>query len=144
MIGETAGAEAGEDAEDKVEGAGEKFCGEAHGAGGGDAEVGDEPKCAGGEGWGDPSDQSFEIGLGEAVEEEVSDDEVVFFSARRGEGQCVGVVGLQAECSVGCGCFAAAMEECEHGGAGVDGVGFQLRVLCEESSEEAAVSVAED
>jgi len=74
----------------------------------------------------------------------VSDDEVVFFSARRGEGQCVGVVGLQAECSVGCGCFAAAMEECEHGGAGVDGVGFQLRVLCEESSEEAAVSVAED
>jgi hypothetical protein len=35
-------------------------------------------------------------------------------------------------------------EEAKHGGAGVDCVGLKVRVLREELSEEASVSVAED
>jgi hypothetical protein len=82
--------------------------------------------------------------LGEAVEEEVGDNEVVFFFWRRGEVQGAGVVDLQAGCDVGVNSFAAAAEELEHDGAGVDGVGVEMRVLREELREEAAVSVAED
>jgi hypothetical protein len=92
-------------------------------------------------------DQGFEVGLGEAVEEEVSDDEVVFFSlfsVKRGEVEGVGMVDSQAGGDVEGGCFAAAAEEFEHSGAGVDGVGLEAWVLCEELSEEATVSVAED
>ncbi len=45
-------------------------------------------------------DEGFEFGLGEAVEEEVGDDEVVGLGW--GEGEGVGVVGLEAVCVVGC------------------------------------------
>ena len=144
MIGETAGAEAGEDAEDKVEGAGEKFCGEAHGAGGGDAEVGDEPEGFGSVGGGGAEDEGFQIGLGEAVEEEMGDDEVVFFGGGAGEGEGVGLVGVESGGGVGCGCLAAAAEEFEHGFAEVYRVGVEMTVCCEELGQKAAVSVAED
>ena len=76
VVGEVGGAEAGEDAEGEVEAADEEVGGEAHGAGG-DAEVGDEPEGSGSEGGGDAGDEGVEFGLGEAVEEEVGDDEVV-------------------------------------------------------------------
>jgi hypothetical protein len=80
--------------------------------------------------------------LGEAVEEEVRNEEVVGVFERKGEG--VGVAGAKASGGVGSGCFAALAEELKHGGAGVDCVGVEVRVLCEELGEEAAVSVAED
>ena len=81
MVGEVGGAEAGEDAEGEVEAADEELCGETHEAGG-DAEVGDEPEGAGSEVWGDAGDEGVEFGLGEAVEEEVGDDEVVAGGSR--------------------------------------------------------------
>jgi hypothetical protein len=146
MVGQMPGAEACEHAEGEVEGADDKLCRKAHGAGG-NAEVGDQPESAGSEGWGDSCDQDFDVWLGEAVEEEVSDDQVVFFSfvsVRRGEVQGVGLVGLQARRDVGADCFAAAAEKFEHGGTGVDGVGLEVWVLCEQTGEEATVSVAED
>jgi len=145
VVGEVGGAEVGQDAEGQVEGTHEDAGRKMHGAGG-DAEVGDEPEGAGGEGGGETCDQGFELGLGEAVEEEVSDDEVVFFffGRRGGEVQDVGVVSGEAGGGVGGGCFAVAAQEMEHGGAGVDGVGAEVRVLPEELGEEAAVSVSYD
>jgi hypothetical protein len=89
-------------------------------------------------------DQGLEVGLGEAVEEEVGDDEIVFFFGRRGEVQGAGVIDLQAGYDVAVDCFAAAAKELEHDGAGVDGFGVKVRVLREELREEATVSVAED
>jgi hypothetical protein len=144
VIGETAGAEAGEDAEDQVEGAGEKFCREAHWTGGRDAELGDEPEGFGSEGGRGTEDESFQIGLGEAVEEEMGDDEVVFFGGGVGEGEGVGLVGVESGGGVGCGCLAAAAEEFEHGFAEVYRVGVEVGVCYEELGQKAAVSVAED
>jgi hypothetical protein len=76
VVGETGSAESGEEAEGEVEAADEELCGETHGARG-DAEVGDEPEGSGSEGGSDAVDEGVEFGLGEAVEEEVGDDEVV-------------------------------------------------------------------
>ena len=70
---EAGGAEAGEEAEGEIEGPDEEFCWNTHGAGG-DAEVGDEPEGFGSEGGLDAGDEGIELALGEAVEEEVSDD----------------------------------------------------------------------
>ncbi len=78
VVGEVGGAQAGDDAEGEVEAADEELRGQAHGAGG-NAEVGDEPECSGSEGGDDAGDEGVEFGLGEAVEEEVGDDEVVLF-----------------------------------------------------------------
>ncbi len=76
VVGEVGGAEAGEEAEGEIEGADEEFGWKMHGAGG-NAEVGDEPEGAGGEVGCDAGDEGVEFGLGEAVEEEVGDDEIV-------------------------------------------------------------------
>ncbi len=68
-------AEAGEDAEGEVEGSdidgreGLEDCGARW------AEVGEKPKCAGADG-GEAGGDLVDFGLGEAVEEEVGDDEV--------------------------------------------------------------------
>ena len=76
VVGEVGGAEAGEEPEGEVEAADEELCaGDAWA--GGDAEVGDEPEGVGFEVRGEAGDEGFEFGLGEAVEEEVGDDEVV-------------------------------------------------------------------
>jgi hypothetical protein len=107
-------------------------------------EVGEEPDRPGSEGGRNSEDQGLEFGLGEAVEEEVGDDEIVFFLGRREEVQGAGVVDSQAGFGVGVDCFAAADEEFEHSGADVDGIGVEVMVLREKLSEEAAVSVAED
>jgi hypothetical protein len=76
VVGEAGSAETGEEAEGEVEAADEEFCGETHGAGG-NAEVGDEPEGSRCEGRSDAGDESVEFGLGEAVEEEVGNDEIV-------------------------------------------------------------------
>ena len=76
MVGEVGGAETGEDAEGEVESADEELLRGGAWAGG-DAEVGDEPEGSGSERGGDAGDEGVEFGLGEAVEEEVGDDEVV-------------------------------------------------------------------
>ena len=73
--GRAGDAQAGEDAEGEVEAADEERAG-SPGAGG-NAEVGDEPEGVGGEVGCDAGGEGFELGLGEAVEEEVGDDEVV-------------------------------------------------------------------
>ena len=139
VVGEAGCAETGEDAEGEVEAADEELCRDTHGAGG-DAEVGDEPEGSGGEGGSDASDERVEFGLGEAVEEEVGDDEVVLLFEREGDG--VGVMGAEASGGVGSCCFAALAEELKHCGAGVDCVGAKVRVLLEELGEEASVAVA--
>jgi hypothetical protein len=78
--------------------------------------------------------------LGEAVEEEVGDDEVVSRLERNGD--CVGVMGAEANGGVGSRCLAAFAKELEHGGADVDCVGVEIRVLLEKLGEEATVAVA--
>jgi hypothetical protein len=141
VVGEAGGAETGEEAEGEVEGADEELCGETHGARW-DAEVGDQPEGSGMQVLCDAGDESVELGLGEAVEEEVGDDEVVGTFQRVDE--CVGVVRAQAKSGVGRCCFATLAEELEHGGAGVDCVGVELGVVLEELGEEATVTVAQD
>jgi hypothetical protein len=92
--------------------------------------------------WGETGYEGFELGLSEAVEEEVSGYEVV--GVGWGEGVGVGVVGLEACVCSGAGGLAAPLEELKHVGAGVDCVDVELGVGAEELGEEAAVSVAED
>ena len=103
-----------------------------------DGEIGDEPEGAGGSVCGKLMCEGLDFGLGEAVEEEVGDDEVCFRGGSDGEGG--GLVGPQ---TVGMG-PAAAAKEVEHGGAGVYGGGLEIGLLGEETGEEAAVSVAEE
>lgn len=93
VVGQTGRAEAGDDAEAEVEGSDDNSGGEAHSSEW-DAEVGDEPERSGVESWDDTGNEGFEIGLGEAVEEEVGHDEVV--GASGCEGKRGDVVGLQA------------------------------------------------
>jgi hypothetical protein len=131
------GAEAGEEAEGEVEAA-DVESGEGLERSGGDAEVGEEPECSGGQGGGEPGCEGVEFELGEAVEEEVGDDEVGGMGGGVGEG--AGVVGVEA---VG-GWVAALVKELEHGGAGVDCVCVEVGVGGEEAGEEATVAVAED
>jgi hypothetical protein len=140
VVREVGDAEIGEDTKDEVEAAYVGAGDGAHGAGGWDAEVGDEPEGLGGEVRSDLGDEDFELGLGEAVEEEVGDDQVVFFRGRGAEGEGVGFVGLEAIGERG----ATLAKEMEHGGAGVDSFGLEVGVLSEELGEEAAVAVAQD
>ncbi len=90
----------------------------------------------------DAVDEGVEFGLGEAVEEEVSDDEIVgaYREGRRvrrsgGVRRRVFASGLR---------LRSVVEELKHGGAGVDGVGVELWVLREKLGEKATVSVAQD
>lgn len=76
VVGEASGAEAGEDAEGEVEEADEQAGGETHGAGGWDAEVGEEPESVWTHVSGEAHGEGLQLGLGEAVEEEVGDDEI--------------------------------------------------------------------
>jgi hypothetical protein len=92
VVGEAGSAETGEKAEGEVEAADEELCGETHGTRG-DAEVGDEPEGSGIERGSDAADESVELGLGEAVKEEVGDDEVV--SAFEREGERVAAMGAE-------------------------------------------------
>src|SRR5271170_3216813 len=91
------------------------------------AEVGDEPESSWCECGGDSGDEGFEFRLGEAVEEEVSDDEIIGAFERNGE--CVGVKGAESGGGAGSCGFAAAVEQLEHGGAGVDCVCLEVRVV---------------
>jgi hypothetical protein len=75
-VGEVGDAKAGEDAEGEIEGADVEGCEGAEERGWGDGEVGEEPEGAGGGVGGDVVGKGVELGLGEAVEEEVGGDEV--------------------------------------------------------------------
>jgi len=142
VVGQAGDAEAGEEAEREVEGADEVAGEEVEGAGGGrNAEVGEEPKAARGEVRSEAGGQAVELGFGEAIEEEVGDDEVV--RARGLEGEGVRLMGLEADGCGGRGGMRALTEEVEHGGAEIDGVGVELRVAGEELGEEAAVPITE-
>jgi hypothetical protein len=116
-VGEVGDAEAGEDAEGEVEetdvegGEGAEECVLR------DGEVGDEPEGAWGGVCGDLMGECGEFGLGEAVEEEVGDDEVS--AGRWGAGECRGLEGPDAM-DIG---LAAVTEELKHGCAGIDGEG---------------------
>ena len=58
MVWQAGRAEAGKDAEGKIEDSDEELCRATHGAGG-DAEVGDEPEGVGGEGGSDPGNEGI-------------------------------------------------------------------------------------
>jgi hypothetical protein len=141
VVGKCSGAEVGDDTEGEVEAADEESGGEFCEVGG-DAEVREEPEGGGLHFFCDAGDDGVQFGLGEAVEEEVRDGEVVGVFERESEG--VGLLGAQAMSGVGDGRFAALTEELEHGGAGVDREDMDVRVGGEERGSEAAVSVAED
>ena len=66
-----------------------------------------------------------ELGLGEAVEEEVGDDEVVAAVGGWGEAEGVGGKGLEAGGGGGVGGVSAPGEQVEHGGGDVYGVGVE-------------------
>ena len=93
------------------------------------------------EGWRDAGDEGFQVGLSEAVEEEVGDNEIIGASER--DSECAGLMGVEVLGCVGRGGFAALAEELQHGGASVDCIGVEGRVLREELGEETAVSVAD-
>ena len=96
--------------------------------------------------WGDAGDEEIDVGLREAVEEEVRDDEV-WFSFGIGWDfnlECGALERGETSGGVGDGAQAAAAKFVEHGGAGVGGDSGALRVAEEELLEETAVAVAED
>ena len=137
VAGQMSGAKAGKQPEGQVEGAYQQS-GRQPERTDGNAEVGDEPKGIGPGVARKTADEHVEFRLGEAVEEEVSGDEVglglwrVFESAL--------VVGAQARRGDG---FAATAEQPEHRGAGVHGVGLDLRIGPKQGGEEATIPVAE-
>ena len=130
--------QAGEDAEGQVEGTDVKAGYGAERAGGGDAEIGKEPEGAGFCGRGEVAGKLVDFELRKAVEEEVGDDEVGLRGRRDVEG--VDLFGEKAVSSQ----MAAFTKQTEHSGARVDGRGVKIRVLLEESGDEAAVAIAED
>ena len=128
VIGEMGDAEAGEEAKGEVQKADEGAGGQAEEAGR-DAEVGDEPAGFGGEVGEEAGGELVELRLGEAVEKEVGDDEVVGPGAPEGEG--VGGVGAQAKAGGGGGGLRSLAEEVEHDGAEIDRVGQEAGVAGE-------------
>jgi hypothetical protein len=144
VVREAGGAEACKDAEGEVEAADEELCREMHEAGR-NAEVGDEPEGSGCDVFCDAVDEVVEFGLREAVEKEVSDDQVVgvvWVFERKGES--VGVVRVETGVCVWSCCLATFAKQLKHGDAGVDGIGTKVRIFCKELSEEATVSVTDD
>lgn len=145
VVGQAGGAQVGEDAEGQIEAADDEPRGKAHRAWR-NLEIGDDPESSGCERGVDAGNERIELGLREAVEEEVCNYQVVGARRRtlRRECQGGGLVGLKAGVGSGrCG-FAVAAEQKKHGGADVDGVCVKVGVASEELSEETAVSVAED
>ena len=139
VIGKTGDAEACQKAEGEIQGADENSCGIA-GCAGWDAEVGYEPETVGRKGGREAPGEIVHLVLGEAIEEEVGDDEVGWGGGDVGEGALL--VGLEARAGVdGRG---PAVEELQHGGADVYGIGVELTIAFEELGEEAAVAVAEN
>jgi hypothetical protein len=95
MVGEPDGAKAGKDAKDEVKGADEYERWKTH-ATGWDAEIGEEPESLWRKGGGNTCKEDFKFGLGKAIDEEVSNDEVVDLRALRCKGEGVGVVSSEA------------------------------------------------
>jgi hypothetical protein len=137
-IGKVGDAQAGEDAEGQVERADVERGEGAEDGSLRNGEVGEEPEGTGSGLGGEVLGEAGEFGLGEAVEEEMSDDEVGVGSRSDGEGR-----GLEGADAVEEG-LAAAAEESEHGGAGIDGQGTEVWPAIEEPGEETAVPVTED
>lgn len=140
-VGEPIDAEAGEQAEGGVERRNVEAGEGAKERAGGEGEVADEPERAGCELRGHARGEGVDVGLREAVEEEVRDYEVS--CGRRVELEGGALQGGEASEGVGDGCKAAAENFVEHGGADVDCDGGALRVAEEELLEEAAVAIAE-
>ncbi len=137
-----ADGETGEETEGRVEegdeGAG-AGCAEA--ATGGDLKLGDEPAGSGGEMGAKAGDEAGGFVLGEAIEKEVGDDEVV---AVGGGLVGAGVGAGDREAVIHSDAARPVAEEAEHGGAEVDGVGVERGIGGEEAGEEAAVSITEN
>jgi len=134
--------QAGEDPEGEVEESDEELCGPSEWAGG-DAEVRDEPQGVGRQPGSESGGEEVELGLGEAVQEEVGDDQIVRVQGwgfRKGQG--VGVVRVKLDRGSAVG-LALLAEQPEHGKACIDGISLSLRILVEEPGEEAAISVAQ-
>jgi len=149
VIGEMADAQASEQGEGAVESGDDQAGGEDGEAGtmSGDLEFGDEPAGVGGTGGDDDGGEALDLGRGEAVEEEMGDDEVVGGAIVNGGGARVELERIEAmgaHAGGGAGAGDAAAEQSEHTGAGVDSVGVKLRVETEKAGEETAVAIAED
>ncbi len=119
-VGKPGDAEAGEDAEGQVERADVEGGKGAEDRCLGDGEVREEPEGAGGGIRGEGLGQGGEFSRGEAVEEEVGDDEVSVLRRSDGEGGS-----LESADAVQEG-LAATAEELKHGGAGIDGQGTEV------------------
>ena len=122
-VGEVCDAQVSEDAEGQVESSDVEGGEGSEGAGAGLAEVGEQPEGTRGESGGEVVSEGVDFGLGEAVEEEMSGDEVDVGGGSEGEGG--GLEGLEA---IGGG-VAAVAEEVEHGGTGIDSEGVEMGLV---------------
>ena len=102
--GKPAGLESGESSEGKVEAGDEEACRSAKRIVR-CMKVRDEPERAGGKLRQDTLDKRIQLRLCEAVEEEVSDNEIICFVVFRDPCQCIGMFDLQA-IAVGGAAFA--------------------------------------
>ena len=141
-VGQVRDAQAGEHAEGKVERA---DVGSAKGPQqwmARDLEVGDHPEAAALYLFAKTLCECIDLRLGQAVEEEVRDDEVGVWRSVDFQGRTVN--GTEASGGGRGRLHAAPAKQVEHRGAGVDGGGVQRGVLLHQSSEEAAVAIAQD
>jgi hypothetical protein len=106
------------------------------------SEVGDDPEAAGRDLCGEPLDEGIDLGLREAVEEEVGRDEI---GVRRGIGL---EGGAMDRCEAGGGAGgraqAALLQQSQHLRARVHRRGVKRGVLGHEASKEAAIAISED
>jgi len=139
VVGQTADGESREQAEGAVENGDEGTGYQAAEGGGGDGEFRDEPEGVGGENGAEIGGEGVDFRSGEAVEEEVGDDQVVG-GGRWGESAEVGDLGANA-----LGVRAGSADKgAEHSRTGVDGVDVNVGVGAEQAGGEASVAVAED
>lgn len=140
--GNAADAEAREKAKGGIK-SGDESAGDesAETAAGGNLKFRDEPERAGSEVRAEAGDEGGGFRFGQAIEEEVGDDEVVAVGGRV-EAAGVGAGGGEPMARADAG--GSVGEQAEHGGAEVDGVGVEIRMAGEKTGEEAAVAIAQD
>src|SRR5450631_1072799 len=77
VVGEASDREAGQQAKNPVQNRDQGGCDEAAKAAGRDSELRNHPDCVGRQGGSEFQSEALDFGSGEAIEEEMSDDEVV-------------------------------------------------------------------
>jgi len=139
VIGQSVGAQAGENTERKVEAANEGHCWKTHETGW-NAEIRDKPERSGSKRGCNAGDQGIELSLSKAVEKEVGDNKIIAACKRKSQG--IGVMKTQASFGVGSCRFRALAKQSKHSDARVDRISPKVRIMREQLAKKAAVSIA--